>query len=228
VGDKSGREVELKLRVEDLAALMTIAIAAGGKPEPTARQENAFYDTPDRALGADGLVLRLRAETVRKKTRWFITGKGPGTRAGSLTSVREEEIEIDAATSKSIKTGEDMLALLEKDGAPSRKAIANAMRRAASGKEMVRIGSFINERTRLPVTLTEGSVRFDAVLELDRTLFPGDQVHHEVEMEVPEGVDPDVASRAFEALFKRAGVNGRVSAGKARRFFAALRGESIP
>jgi uncharacterized protein YjbK len=228
VADKGGREVELKLRVEDLSALMSIAIAAGGKPEPTARQENTFFDTPERALGADGLVLRLRAESVRKTTRWFITGKGPGMRAGSLTSVREEEIEIDAGQSRTITNGEAALALLERDATPSRKALVQAVRSAAGGDELVRIGSFVNERTRLPVTLSDAGVTFSAVLELDRTTFPGNQIHHEVEMEIPEGVDHDVAQRAFDALFARAGVSGRVSAGKARRFFAALRGEPIP
>ena len=72
----SGRETELKLRVDDLAALMKIAIASGGVPEPTAVQRNAFYDTPDRALGCRGLVLRVRTETVGKHVKTFVTPRG--------------------------------------------------------------------------------------------------------------------------------------------------------
>jgi len=63
------------------------------------------------------------------------------------------------------------------------------------------------------------------VLELDRVAFPGGIVHHEVEMEVPAGVDPRAAADAFHALFAKAGVVGRVSPGKARRLFAAPRRE---
>jgi hypothetical protein len=65
------------------------------------------------------------------------------------------------------------------------------------------------------------------VLELDRVMFPGNQIHHEVELEVPTGVDPEDAYTALLALFEQAGVEGRASYGKARRFFAALRGEEL-
>jgi uncharacterized protein YjbK len=219
MSSSSGREVELKLRVDDLAALMKIAIASGGTPEPTALQTNAYYDTPDRALGARGLVMRVRREAVRDRARTFVTAKGPGQRSGNLTSVLEEEVEVDDVESAE----RDPIAALQKPPtSESRRALIGAIVSTLGSRALVKVGAFHNERTRIAVDLG-----FHAVLELDRTMFPGDQVHHEVEMEVPDGVDPDVASRALDDLFRKAGVKGRVSTGKARRFFAALRGERL-
>lgn len=224
---RAGREVELKLRVTDTADLIRIAIASGGRPEPTANQTNAFFDTTDRALGTKGLVVRVREERVGAKTSWFVTAKGPGQRNGSLTDVVEEEVEVDAARARAYLDGRaDPITALE-GGPPSRDTLVANLRTALGGRSAGLLGKFQNERTRVPVELEADGVRFRAVLELDRTMFPGDQVHHEVEMEVPGHVKPDLASRAFHELFRRAGVVGRVSAGKARRFFAALRGERL-
>ena len=207
----SGREIELKLRVDDLAALLRIAQVAGGVPERTAHQTNSFFDTDDRALGMTGLVLRLREERVETTTRFFLTGKGPGTRDGSLTNVIEEEIEIDAATAKAVREGADPMAPLDVDP-PSRRNVVAAMRRALAGRAPHIIGTFHNERVRLPTKLSVAGVEVPVVFELDRVSFPG-------------GVDPHAADDAFHALFAKAGVTGRVSPGKARRLFAALRRE---
>lgn len=232
-GDKSGREVELKLRVDDLAALIKVAIAAGGKVSPTITQTNAFYDTPDRALGTRGLVVRVREERTKTTTKWFVTAKGPGQRSGHLTDVLEEEVEIDDARARQMKSGAlDPITALEREGGPaSRQNIVLFLRNTLAGRSCVLIGQFMNERTCVDVELGPPDARFHATLELDRTRFPPrdgvEQVHHEVEMEIPSGVDTAIASRALDELFARAGVVGRGAPGKARRFFAALRGERL-
>jgi hypothetical protein len=223
----TGRETELKLRVDDLAALMKIATASGGVPENTAVQRNAFYDTADRALGTRGLVVRVRTEVVRDKVRIFVTAKGPGSRSGNLTSVLEEEVEIDQKTASGIRAGADPIAPLEVGGGDSRRSLIGSIRTTLGGRPVKLLGEFKNERTRIPVTLSHSGVSFRAVLELDRTHFPNEQVHHEVEMEVPDDVNPEIATHALEALFERAGVIGKSAPGKARRFFAAARGERL-
>lgn len=222
-----GREVELKLRVDDLASLMRIAAASGGTPQPTVIQTNAFFDTPDRAMGMRGLVVRVRGERGPSGTLWFVTAKGPGSRNGSITDVAEEEVRVDASRAKEMLAGRlDPISALE-GGDAARQAVVNALRHALDGRPAIFLGKFQNERTRIPVELATEGARFQAVLELDRTSFPNDQVHHEVEMEVPPQVSPQLALQAFQELFARAGVRGRVSPGKARRFFAALRGERV-
>lgn len=230
-GAKSGREVELKLRVDDLAALIKVAMASGGKVHPTITQTNGFFDTPDRILGARGLVIRLREERTKTSAKWFVTAKGPGQRSGNLTDVLEEEVEIDEARAKLIRAGTlDPIQCLE-GGPPSRQNIVSFLKNTLAGRHAVLIGQFINERTCVDVEMGPEGHRFRATLELDRTRFPPrdgvEQVHHEVEMEIPKGVDTALASKALDELFARAGVVGRGAPGKARRFFAALRGERL-
>ena len=229
MADLRGTEVELKLRVDDLAALMRICVAAGAAPAFTAIQKNQYLDTADRSLDGARFVLRLREERGRGVTSTFLTAKGPSVRSqdGALSTVAEEEIQLTDSDVIALRAQPSRaLHLLEDagDATPARRALVAAMRTATGGRPLQLVGAFINERTRLDVTFPEG---FAGVLELDRTLFPGDQVHHEVEFEIPHDVDHDLATNAFRALFSRAGVEGRTAPGKAKRFFAALRGESI-
>jgi uncharacterized protein YjbK len=224
-----GTEVELKLRVDDLAALMRICVAAGSSPAFTAVQKNEYLDTAERALDGGRFVLRLREERGRGATSTFLTAKGPAVRSqdGALSTVAEEEIELGDGDVVALRSEPSLaLQLLEAapDATPARRALVSAMRAAIGPQPLQFVGAFVNERTRLDVAFPEG---FAGVLELDRTHFPGDQVHHEVEFEIPHGVDHDLASSAFRALFVRAGVEGRTAPGKAKRFFAALRGESL-
>jgi len=224
-----GTEVELKLRVDDLAALMRICVAAGASPAFTAIQRNEYLDTVGRALDGGRFVLRLREERGRDERATFLTAKGPAVRShdGALSTVAEEEIRLADDAVDALRASPSLALQLLADAAdatPARRALVDAMRAAIAGKPLVIVGGFINERTRLDVTFPEG---FAGVLELDRTRFPGDQIHHEVEFEVPHDVDATVAAGAFRALFARAGVEGRTAPGKAKRFFAALRGESI-
>lgn len=225
----TGTEVELKLRVADLAALMRICVASGGLPAFTAVQKNQFLDTADRALDRGRFVLRLREEHGNGTTTTYLTAKGPSVKSqgGALSTVAEEEIELPASDVLALRATPSLaLHTLENaaDTTPARRALVDAMRTAIEGRALAFVGAFVTERTRLDVHFPEG---FDGVLELDRVLFPGDQIHHEVEFEIPHDVDHALAADAFRALFARAGVEGRSAPGKAKRFFAALRGESL-
>lgn len=225
----TGTEVELKLRVDDLAALMRIVVETGVQPAFTAVQRNQYLDTGKRGLDRQKLVLRLREETSPTSTTVYLTAKGASKKSadGTLSSVQEEEIVVSgteaAAIVKTPALAFDLLAD-DADASPARSKLVQAMRDAAGDEPLAFVGEFINERTRIDVDFPEG---FRGVLELDRVRFPGDQIHHEVEFEVPAGVEAHVAKKAFEALFTRAGVVGRAAPGKAKRFFQALRGERL-
>lgn len=226
----TGTEIELKLRVDDLAALMRIAIATGATPAFTAIQRNRYLDTARRGLDRGRFVLRLREEVSPTATTMFVTAKGASKKSqdGTLTHVPEEEIIISSTEAAAVLATPSLAIELlanDADASPARTAMMIAMREAAAGDPVQVVGEFLNERTRIDVDFPEG---FRGVLELDRVMFPGGQVHHEVEFEVPAGIDPLVAKRAFEALFARAGVVGKSAPGKAKRFFAALRGERLP
>jgi inorganic triphosphatase YgiF len=71
--DKGGNEVELKLRVDDLACLFRIAIASGSVPAVTVVQSNNYVDTEDGALDRAKMVLRLRAESTATSWQGFVT-----------------------------------------------------------------------------------------------------------------------------------------------------------
>ena len=220
----TGTEIELKLRVPDLAALMRICVAAGAKPAQTAIQRNQYLDN-DRKLDAAKYLLRLRAESTSTSSQHFLTAKGPAQKSadGTLSFVPEEEIELSVEVAAAVRAGTvDVLGLLD-NGSAQRRALVKNMRAIADGPVAV-VGGFTNERTRLDVDFPEG---FSGTLELDRVLFPGDQIHHEVEFEVPAGIDPLQAKAAFEALFVRGDVKGSAAPGKARRFFKALKGERL-
>jgi uncharacterized protein YjbK len=226
----TGTEIELKLRVEDIAALMRIVIASGAVPAFTAIQRNRYLDTAKRGLDRGRFVLRLREEVAPTTTTMFVTAKGASKKSqdGTLTHVPEEEIIISATEAAAVLAKPSLaIDLLDADADASavRKAMMATMREAVAGEPVQVVGEFVNERTRIDVDFPEG---FRGVLELDRVMFPGGQVHHEVEFEVPHGLDPLVAKRAFEALFARAGVTGKSAPGKAKRFFAAMRGERLP
>jgi len=225
----TGIEVELKARVPDLAALMRVCVAARGRPAFTATQRNQFIDSAVRALDGGKFVLRLRHEMAPASTTTYLTLKGPATKSadGTLSTVPEEEIVIDAALANALqRDASGALDLLTADASctDARRALVAAAKAAVGDAPLAIVGEFATERTRIDVRFPEG---FDGVLELDRVRFPGDQVHHEVEFEVPAGTDPLIAKTAFEALLARAEVVGAAAPGKAKRFFAALRGERL-
>ena len=224
-----GTEVELKRRVDDLAALMRVCTVAEAKPQHTAIQRNRYLDTEDRRLDGGRFVFRLREERTPGDTQIFLTAKGPSQKSadGTLSTVAEEEIVVDQAAARAIE-GNGLLAfdflLKAADCTDARRALVASMRASVGDGTLDIVGGFTNERTRIDVHFPEG---IRGVLELDRVHFPGDQIHHEVEFEIPGDVDVDAAKAAFEALFVRAGVRGIAAPGKAKRFFAALRGERL-
>ncbi len=225
----TGTEIELKLRVDDLAALMRIVVETGARPAFTAIQRNQYLDTSKRGLDRQKFVLRLREESSPESTTVYLTAKGASKKSadGTLSSVAEEEIVVSSSEAAAIVATPSLAFELladDADATDARRALVQAMREAAGDESLAFVGEFLNERTRIDVDFPEG---FHGVLELDRVRFPGDQIHHEVEFEVPAGTEAHVAKKAFEALFVRAGVVGRAAPGKAKRFFQALRGEKL-
>ncbi|MBM4280562.1 MAG: CYTH domain-containing protein [Deltaproteobacteria bacterium] len=229
-----GTEIELKLRVDDLAALMRVCVAAGAAPAFTAVQRNEFLDTAERALDAQRFVLRLRSERSPSMTTSYLTAKGPSQKSadGALSHAPEQEIVVAGEVAEALRAGRaDPLQVLEgaADTNDVRRALVARMRAAAGAAPLRLVGGFSTERTRLSVRFpaTATAAAFDGVLELDRVHFPGEQVHHEVEFEIPAGVAIEDARAGFDALLARAGVVGRAAPGKASRFFRALKGERL-
>ena len=89
-------EIELKLRLAPAQARRLAAhpLLAGIAPEKT-RLLNTYYDTPDLALKARGIALRLRRKGW---STWLMTVKGGDAGAGGLA----QRLEWEAPTSPGV------------------------------------------------------------------------------------------------------------------------------
>jgi len=216
-------EREFKLELPDEQALARVRHALAAAPARAVRQINHFLDTPAGHLRRARLALRLREEDGR----WWLTLKGPRVAApGALAARAEEERELEPAQAAALLAGErDALACFAQ-GAHAPVPVLVAARAAVGAAALGPIGSFVNERERLgPLAL--GALPARLVLELDRTTFPDGEAH-ELEVELPPGVEPAELERELRALFARLGLPWRPAGNKAARFFRALEAGARP
>jgi uncharacterized protein YjbK len=224
---KAGKEVELKLRLATRPDPERLRSASQGDSPTTVTQRNTFFDTPSMALNKRKYVVRVREEAGR----FFVTAKGPEviTESTSIASRVEEEIEVQPAVAEDIDAGmRNPLEPLE-HGGPSQQELARTIDGIADHQPLVRVGSFVNERTRIVSRSQIDGREVRLCLELDQTTFPGAVTHHELEVEIPEGIDRQSVRKEVDRVLREA--DARVDPGplesKAKRFFAALRGETI-
>ncbi len=213
------QEIELKLALcgpEALRALQAAAERRGARAERPVRQENHFFDAADRRLGRADQVLRLRFEDGHAR----LSAKGPAQAASERAlHVREElEVEIEPALAQRILEGacsplEALRAALASEG-----ELCASLRRRMGGEPFVRMGGFVNQRTRVGPLAAGGQALF---LELDRTEFPGGRVDHEVELELPAPL-VDAGAKLLAELLQEARVAGEPAESKAARLFALL------
>ena len=140
----TGTEVELKLRVDDLAALMRIVVACEARPAFTAVQRNRYFDTSKRGLDKSKFVLRLREESSPGNTTVFVTAKGASKKSadGTLSHVPEEEIVISGTERDAVLERPALAFELladDADATDARRALvlfkrANVVGRSAPGK----------------------------------------------------------------------------------------------
>lgn len=209
----TGREIELKRLLADGASLERLARAAegrGARSAPPVEQVNHFLDTAAGALRGAESIVRLREEGGR----FILTAKGHSRVRGDVHTRSELECEITAEQAAEVQAGRaDPIEMLERE--VGEHALLTELRARADGAPLQQSGCFRNRRTRLG-PLRVGSS--DVFLELDRTEFPGDRVHFEVELEVPEGLEQE-AGRLLGELLEQIGDPGRPAQGKAMRYF---------
>lgn len=92
-------EIEAKMKLDDVSALVEAIAARGGSPIGQYLEENAFFDTEDRALLAadEGLRLRVSTNVDTRAEHVSITHKG-SNRHGSLKCREETEVSVGRAT----------------------------------------------------------------------------------------------------------------------------------
>ena len=214
----TGKEVELKRLLADGETLERLALAAegrGARCAPPVQQVNHFFDTAGGALRAADATLRLREEGGR----FLLTAKGRSRVRGDVHERPELETEVSADIAAEILAERaDPIGVLERELGP--EAFLSELRERTGGAPLARAGTFRNRRTRVGPLRAGPS---DVFLELDRTEFPGDRVHHEVELEVPAGLE-DEGGRLLHGLLAEIGVRGEPATSKAARFFRFLAG----
>ena len=90
-------EIEIKLKVDDLAPVRAKLQQLGATPAGEVLETNVFFDTPERdLLGSDcGLRLRRSRNITTSREQLIVTYKGP--RAEGRVKRREEiEVKVDA------------------------------------------------------------------------------------------------------------------------------------
>jgi adenylate cyclase class 2 len=74
------QEIEVKLRVEDAAAMRRVLRRMGARAVRRVHEMNTLFDTPQGTLRKQGRLMRLREETAemgRRGKRYLLTFKGP-------------------------------------------------------------------------------------------------------------------------------------------------------
>jgi inorganic triphosphatase YgiF len=213
-------EVEFKFAVAHASAFERLAehlLGPGARLPAPARQTNRFFDTPDLALRAARLALRLREESGR----WTLTAKGRSESAGALSRRPEHEVELSATEAGELAAGRrDVLELF------AQKLPGDFARRlavAADGRPVAQVGSFVNERTVLGPVPLPGSGR-RVTFELDRATFPGPRVDCEIEVELDGDEQAEAVGAELEDLLRAAGIEWTRAPSKASRLFEALEG----
>lgn len=108
VSQSTKREIEIKLRIDDLSKTLTDLRGLGAKPRGRVFERNTIYDTPDRDLYSRGRLLRLRVETPAPTAKYagggrraILTSKSsplvvgaPGSRRGRYKERLEREAPV--------------------------------------------------------------------------------------------------------------------------------------
>jgi uncharacterized protein YjbK len=217
-----GEEIEYKYRVSKPDDLDKVIMAAAAQQVKTVRQVNAFFDTQQHNLNGKKITVRLR-----KENESFILGaKGQAVPdlSGRQTRKEEWEAQIEPDVAEAMLQGkEDPLKILAQKQ-PCAEALVKSIREELADKKLQYVGFFVSFRQKVQTNIPDlGELN----IELDTSIFQGDLVHYEIEVEVPSQHKdhPQKIDEAMKQILKRAGVEGRTGPPKAKRFFNLLEGK---
>jgi uncharacterized protein YjbK len=210
------REIELKYRLPDKAAFERLK-SAMEKPISTVTQVNSFFDTPDLALRAKYLAIRVRKAGL--KTLLTIKAKPAKNSEPKDVSIRYEyEREVSAKQAKIPLTS---LRRFRKDTSreqsKTREFLLTQINNILDGRSVSKVGSFSNRRTSIPLQVG----KYSLTAELDETDFGTGEIDYEIELELPENLI-DEGRKTLEKLFKIGEIEATPAKGKAERFFKLL------
>ncbi|MGQ9590013.1 MAG: NYN domain-containing protein [Planctomycetota bacterium] len=139
-----------------------------GAPGRTVRQFNYYFDTGDRLLGQNRILLRIREDAGPSGRRCTVTWKCGRETAPGVFESEEIEEEIPAAALDAARRDPGKLWEIS-------PRVAAALSERIGRRPLGLAGSLENERTRREVG--------GWILELDRTSFPDGSENYELEIE---------------------------------------------
>jgi uncharacterized protein YjbK len=214
------RELKKGLAGEQEYDRVLAAVEAVRKPR-TVLQDNHFFDTEDFALREASYACRLRVTHGGA----LLTLKGPSSHRGDLSDRPESECKVqpDAARAMLLGILRPREFLDAQDLSPKERELVEDIAQAAAGRELIHHGHFANLRTTIVTKLAVGEQTIRATLEIDHSLFPDGSSSHEIELEIPDGEDPELYEAALDALLASAEVTPVHHPGKGKRLFNALK-----
>ena len=154
--------------------------------------ENYFFDTDDRALSKSGWALRIRKESGGLR----VTAKGPPGTAPAGLIVRPE---IESFLSDDDIAG-FMASGIEAPRIPAE--IADHLDKLIAGKILRMTTAFTTWRTTVRCRADDSELRF----EIDRTVFADGTADYELEVELSDAGQYDLAMTAIKSIFRRSGI----------------------
>ena len=217
-------EHELKIGLPNEKAYQDLLNALAQAELKVVEQINHFFDTPERCLNTRRFILRLRQEDEI----FYLTAKGKSKRSEDPLWSKKVEVEsvIDVDLAQSILRGEACPLVLLSENAQvgdEGRILLLTMRELVGTSVLSSIGKFSNRRTRCPIRVGSLEQAKTLELEVDRTRFPNGRIDCEVELEIPDSVEPELAKKTLVDLLERLGIRGHANPSKSKRFFQILR-----
>lgn len=167
------------------------------------RQENYFFDTPERLASGAGWALRVRIETNASGGKSAtLTAKGPNLRANRSDNIVERvelEESLDMELANSVVAG--ALDIRSLDSAPLR-----LLKEYVANQPLSPLVSFANERVK--VLFPVGQVK--ATLDIDTTTFSNGDVDCELELELEDDQELKIVEEKLKELFSSLGLEYKV------------------
>lgn len=223
---EAGKELELKFRLTRAEDLDLVISAMSAVHVTTARQVNMFFDSDALDLDKEKYTVRLRMENGA----FELGAKSPEIKGPEGIRSEKEEQEhkpLSPEHAEAILQGRaDPLDVLVKVR-PQAAALANRIRSVLGAKKLRKVGSFVNFRETVKAKLSDIG---EQKLEMDTSIFPGNVVHYEIELEIP-GHRANLAAeieKMMKEVLARTGISYKTNPpSKAKRFFKLVRGEPL-
>jgi len=183
-------EVEIKIQLESFTDYLKL-IGFLGPIDEEEHHVNAFFDTPERTLGANGFSLRVRSENQRGR----ITVKSMVSQTDALSVRNEVEADIDAGLARDIVDGEGDL--FEVDAEPIRR-----LKQRFGELSVDQLVRFRNTRQKKKFRLGD----YEYVFEIDKTEFSDGSVDYELEIELRDQGQYDAVIDNLRRIFQSLGI----------------------